>query len=614
MHLASAMLDARRDVLAAGGAAGPAAAAGRFAPKSGRVGGGWGGRRACDTAAGPCAGGQSRISLCVSPSGNHVRELGAPSLTLLARRLRRVGGVVGNACDLAGSSRTSLGSALRDLSSSDHPRSPALPVTLCHSSPSSRPRPFSLRRHASTLISPSPRVVLGGSSTPSAPFSSRTSASSRGRHAALLKAFDINSNVGAACGEIVALKGEHGLYAFRREKDGDDGGGGFTARRGRVGSALHVSSPIAFAIVPRPDGLSSSALTTGFETSAYIASSIALQNDVRGERPLRKYFLGEKLLNGSFFAVVHSTVHFHYIDGSSHILLRKFWIHIEIFYQFFNLIFASFALANSYVACTILTPALQDPNFNLRAWRRTRGSKWGYTPAFLGFATITMYMTISAFLLAYKDIQVPAQEKGSALTVSNFFAYTIFRDIVVFVARDLRALRRSFLDLLRAMAYDHVLRPVPPHGALFTNVHDVSWGIKGDNEVSTDLDTVTTGKGDKKNEVKVVGRRRRLSALLLLPLVRVFLVDLSGRLLTESRLFAFSPPGIAGADIFSCPPVSDCPPPSALGSFLGAVVATASGKGSSDVGASKAVNGYMSFLLFFVAGLACAFFLCRLVI
>jgi chitin synthase len=35
----------------------------------------------------------------------------------------------------------------------------------------------------------------------------------------------------------------------------------------------------------------------------------------------------------------------------------------------------------------------------------------------------------------------------------------------------------------------------------FANVHDVSWGTKGDNKVSTDLGVVATGKN--KNEVEV---------------------------------------------------------------------------------------------------------------
>lgn len=37
--------------------------------------------------------------------------------------------------------------------------------------------------------------------------------------------------------------------------------------------------------------------------------------------------------------------------------------------------------------------------------------------------------------------------------------------------------------------------------AQFANVHDVSWGTKGDNKVSTDLGVVKTGKN--KNEVEV---------------------------------------------------------------------------------------------------------------
>ena len=49
-------------------------------------------------------------------------------------------------------------------------------------------------------------------------------------------------------------------------------------------------------------------------------------------------------LNGSFFAAVHSIVHFHYLYRSSHGILRKAWIHVEMVYQVFNLIFSWFAL------------------------------------------------------------------------------------------------------------------------------------------------------------------------------------------------------------------------------------------------------------------------------
>ena len=43
-----------------------------------------------------------------------------------------------------------------------------------------------------------------------------------------------------------------------------------------------------------------------------------------------------------------------------------------------------------------------------------------------------------------------------------------------------------------------------PSRALTPPRSDISWGTKGDNKVSTDLGTVTTGAGGKKNEVEVI--------------------------------------------------------------------------------------------------------------
>lgn len=128
--------------------------------------------------------------------------------------------------------------------------------------------------------------------------------------------------------------------------------------------------------------------------------------------------------------------------------------------------------ANYYIAFTILTRALEDPNFHLKGihvvnvileyfylgllimcfilslGNRPQGSKWGYTLAFIGFGVITIYMTVSvsysipapmlmtnsqtaAFLLAYKSISVIAQDKGAPLEVSDFFTNTVFRNVVV---------------------------------------------------------------------------------------------------------------------------------------------------------------------------------------
>jgi len=326
---------------------------------------------------------------------------------------------------------------------------------------------------------------------------------------------------------------------------------------------------------------------------------------------------------------VHSTVHFHYIYRSSHSFLRKFWIHVEIFYQFFNLIFAWFSLANYYIAFTILTTALEEPDFNLKGihyvnvvleyfylgllimcfilslGNRPQGSKWGYTLAFIGFGIITIYMTTAAFLLAFKGVQQLQLEKGSALGVSDFFANTIFRNIVVsllatfglYVIASLIFFEpwhmiTSFVQyLLMAPSYIAVLNVYA-----FANVHDVSWGTKGDNKVSSDLGTVSTGKGDKKNEVEAVVPTSEND-------INAAYEDAIHVLNTKAPKVSSKPDAATQQeDYYRTFRTNVLLAWTLTNGLLGAAVATANGKGTAS--ASHEVNGYMAFLLFSVAGLA----------
>ncbi|KAF4621803.1 hypothetical protein D9613_012089 [Agrocybe pediades] len=484
----------------------------------------------------------------------------------------------------------------------------------------------------------------------------------------LWKAFDINSNVGGACGEIVALKGKYGRNLINPLVAAQN----FEYKMSNI---LDKPLESVFGYI--------TVLPGAFSAYRYIA----LQNDSTGQGPLQKYFLGETMhgagadiftanmylaedrilcwelvskrggswilhyvksayavtdvpdqvpelisqrrrwLNGSFFAAVHSTVHFHYIYRSSHTFLRKAWIHVEMLYQLFNLIFSWFGIANYYIAFAILSDAMEDPSFHLKGiataniflnyfylgllimcfilslGNRPQGSKWGYTTAMIGFSIITIYMTVAAFLLAFKGIENLAKSDGP-LTFGDIFTNPIFRNIVVSLLATLGLyflasiiffepwhMITSFIQyLLMAPSYINVLNVYA-----FANVHDVSWGTKGDNTVAKDLGTVATGKKDGQVEAEVPTDEKDINALY---------EDAIHVLQTKPPKVESKPDkSTQQEDYYRSFRTNVLLAWVLTNALLGAAITTTNSK-ASDGGANKTVNGYMAFLLASVAGLA----------
>ncbi|WWD18233.1 hypothetical protein CI109_102683 [Kwoniella shandongensis] len=387
----------------------------------------------------------------------------------------------------------------------------------------------------------------------------------------LWKAFDINSSVGGACGEIVALKGMfwknllNPLVAAQNFEY-------------KMSNILDKPLESVFGYI--------TVLPGAFSAYRYIA----LLNDEKGNGPLKQYFIGETMhgsgagifaanmylaedrilcwelvskreckwklhyvksayaitdvpdavpelvsqrrrwLNGSFFAAIHSIVHFGYLYRSSHTFTRKLFLHVELVYQTVSMIFAWFALGNFYIAFFVLTQSLNDLGkawkyvniplhylyialllwcFLLSLGNRPAGSKIGYTSSMVGFALITVYMLFAAIYLAVRGIETI--ENSGKITAGSIFGDKIFRNIVVslvatyglYIVSSLFALDpwhmlTSFLQyLLLAPSYINVLNVYA-----FCNVHDVSWGTKGSDKVHDDLGVVKSS-ADNKNEVDV---------------------------------------------------------------------------------------------------------------
>ncbi|KAI5792856.1 putative chitin synthase [Pyronema domesticum] len=221
----------------------------------------------------------------------------------------------------------------------------------------------------------------------------------------LWKAFDRDSDVGGACGEIKAMKGKGWMGLFNPLVASQN----FEYKMSNI-----LDKPLESVfgyITVLPGAL-----------SAYRYH--ALQNDEEGNGPLAQYFKGETLhgkdadvftanmylaedrilcwelvakrnerwvlkyvrsatgetdvpdavpefvsqrrrwLNGAFFAAIYSLVHFRQVWKTDHTVFRKILLHLEFFYQFVSLGFTFFSLANFYLMFYFIAGSLSDPTLD----------------------------------------------------------------------------------------------------------------------------------------------------------------------------------------------------------------------------------------------------------
>ncbi|GAA5968593.1 hypothetical protein JCM8115_003796 [Rhodotorula mucilaginosa] len=223
----------------------------------------------------------------------------------------------------------------------------------------------------------------------------------------LWKQFDMNSNVGGACGEIVAMKGKYWLGLVNP----------LIAAQNfeyKISNILDKPLESVFGYI--------SVLPGAFSAYRYIA----LKNDELGHGPLASYFKGEHLagqdaslqesnmylaedrilcwelvakrgdawvlkfvksakgetdvpdqvaefinqrrrwLNGSFFAGVYALMHTFQLFQTSHSRKKICFLLLQAVYNFINVFLAWIALANYWIFFMVLTTSLEDPTFKLK--------------------------------------------------------------------------------------------------------------------------------------------------------------------------------------------------------------------------------------------------------
>ncbi|KAJ3165170.1 Chitin synthase, class 2, partial [Irineochytrium annulatum] len=261
-------------------------------------------------------------------------------------------------------------------------------------------------------------------------------------------------------------------------------------------------------------------------------------------------------LNGSFFAGLHSMSHWYYIFRSGHGPLRQLALIIEMMYNFITTMFAWFSIANFFLAFYFLgkdtvntassvsggqplmngtiQPLGAHPDFifygmtNIYLFllilvfvcslgNRPQGSKITYTVAmvlFAGIMGIMLYLGIYDIVSIVKTADVKLNNIGTL-----FVTYPAFKDMVLSVGSTYALyflasflyfepwhMFTSFIQYMFLLpSYVNILMVGGGGGGGgVCNLHDVSWGTKGDNGDKQELGGVKTHKGkDGKEAVEI---------------------------------------------------------------------------------------------------------------
>ncbi|KAH8912759.1 glycosyltransferase family 2 protein [Coniochaeta sp. PMI_546] len=383
----------------------------------------------------------------------------------------------------------------------------------------------------------------------------------------LWKAFDTDSNVAGACGEIKAMKGKFGVnllnplvasqnFEYKMsnilDKPLESVFGYITVLPGALSAyRYHALQNDETGHGPLSQYFKGETLhgqhADVFTANMYLAEDRILCWELvakRGERWVLKYVKGctgetdvpdsvpefvsqrRRWLNGAFFAAVYSLVHFKQIWSTDHTVARKVLLHVEFLYQFLQLLFTYFSLANFYLTFYFVAGGLADDRvdpfghhigmyiftilrytcvllistqFILSLGNRPQGAKKMYFGSMVIYGVIMAYTTFAAFYIVIR--QLTHKDEDSSTQLGN----NVFTNLIVSTASTVGLyflMSFIYLDpwhMFTSSAQYFMLLPsyiCTLQVYAFCNTHDVTWGTKGDNVMKTDLGGAV-GKGSK---------------------------------------------------------------------------------------------------------------------
>lgn len=204
-------------------------------------------------------------------------------------------------------------------------------------------------------------------------------------------------------------------------------------------------------------------------------------------------------------------------------MARKVLLHIEFFYQFIQLLFTFFSLANFYLTFYFVAGGLTDPKvdpfghnigtvifhilryacvllistqFILSLGNRPQGSNKLYLTSMIIYGVIMVYTTFATIYIIVRQLTADDDKIEMGNNVFTNLIVSILSTVGMYFIMSV-----IYLDpwhMITSSAQYFVLLPsyiCTLQIYAFCNTHDVTWGTKGDNVMKTDLGGAV-GKGE----------------------------------------------------------------------------------------------------------------------
>ncbi|KAH7266285.1 chitin synthase-domain-containing protein [Fusarium solani] len=252
-------------------------------------------------------------------------------------------------------------------------------------------------------------------------------------------------------------------------------------------------------------------------------------------------------LNGSFAATLYSLMHFSRFYKSGHNIIRMFFFHIQLIYNFLNTLFSWFSLGSYWLTTSVIMDLVGTPKvtsgshgwpfgdtatplvnallqwtylgfvilqFILALGNRPKGSKFTYIASFMVFALIQGYILVLSAYLVVRAFDKPIGQQISFASgqefLNSFFGGDSAGGVILVALITIYGL--NFVASFMYLDPWHMFHSFPYYLVLmstyinilmvyaFNNWHDVSWGTKGSDKAEA-LPSAHVTKGDKNEAV-----------------------------------------------------------------------------------------------------------------